>query len=470
MPGGSLMKLYIFNNMISLKEEQQHQNVLFYHPPEVELDEQLMDTGLAAAFQGFHCNFDPNSGITSCCTDNLQMVWYECEKDFWIGVTVRRQVENSGFLEDPETPAVYAMLRQGYRMFRMHFGLMSKHFRETLDILRDNLSKFWVPYVSYITPSIAQGLDLYDAMDGVEYLPVDRSAYLKMQSIVNHLETGFPCIKASMVIIDNLLLYTGLNLEDTHTLYKFISRRQRQAKNHSDMDNLLFLAHNNTKGDEYVGFLTVTWGLDLGKGSLRSFMSEKIMGKKSPGGYRPITIWIGPRHASDSATGELQQTALVVFQSQRMVLSFLCDPTELAKQPSPDVNGCFFRDLHAFLTDTLKSSSSITQNITRSIVWDEAYQYIYFNRMNLALKSSLKRKGADAQESLRRVEKLQVGFDETPSMKEAWARTKESTWVVGRKSGSREFYSVFEGKSQLIEAHEEVKRVSQVFFNGIFVD
>ena len=87
-------------------------------------------------------------------------------------------------------------------------------------------------------------------------------------------------------------------------------------------------------------------------------------------------------------------------------------------------------------------------------------------------------------------------------MKEAWARSRESTWVVGRKSGmarcellsasfgvaffcvslffslnvilrragSRVFYAVFEGKSSLTEAHEEVKRVSQVFFNGMFID
>eukprot|EP01064_Diplonema_japonicum_P018682 TRINITY_DN27377_c0_g1_i1.p1 TRINITY_DN27377_c0_g1~~TRINITY_DN27377_c0_g1_i1.p1 ORF type:complete len:482 (+),score=91.33 TRINITY_DN27377_c0_g1_i1:25-1446(+) len=473
MPGGSLLKLYIYNNTISLKEEQQHQNVLFYHP-EVPLDEQLMDIGLSAAFGGFHFNFDNDTGISSCCTDGFQMVWFEAETDFWIGITVRRQPENAGFVEDAEATALTALLKQGYRLFRMQYGCMSKHFRETLPELRDNLKSFWKPYIQWITGPIAQGLDLYDTLDGVEYLPVDRSAYLKMQSVVNHLETEFPSIQASMVIVDNLLLYTGLNLDDTHTLYKFLSRRQRTTKNASPMDNVLYLCHPYARGDEsYSGFLTATCGaFEPGKGTLRNFVSEKFnIGKKSSGAYKPISIWIGPRHESNSNGKDLKKTTLVVFQSQRMILTFLCDPDELAKQTDKDVNGRFFGDLHSFLTDTLaRSSQSITQNITRSIVWDEAYQYIYFNRMNLALKSSLKRKGADAQESLRRVERLQIGFEDTPGMKEAWVRTKENTWVVGRKSGSREFYSVFEGKSHLTEAHEEVKRVSQVFFNGIFVD
>eukprot|EP01060_Flectonema_neradi_P016272 TRINITY_DN22864_c0_g1_i1.p1 TRINITY_DN22864_c0_g1~~TRINITY_DN22864_c0_g1_i1.p1 ORF type:complete len:470 (+),score=77.95 TRINITY_DN22864_c0_g1_i1:56-1465(+) len=469
MGGGLLLKLFIFNNTISTKEEKQAENILYYYPPGVKLDDQLMDIGLSGAFVGFHNNFDPDSDISCLVTDSYQFVWFSAEPEYWIGIATKRQSESQGSsVEDYEESSLKAYLRQGYHLFRLHYGTMSR-FRENgqMDGLLSTLKSFWDIYTASMLEPVSLGTDLFDTMDGIKYLPVDRSAYLKVQALINQLETSFPVITTSMVLIDSLLLYTGLNVEDTHTLYKYLSRTTK-IQSGKGVDYTLALNHPKKGQEGFTGFLTPTLGIDIGKTGLRQFR-DKVLGRKADAEQLPITLWVGPLRESSSYGNQLSQTSLVVYQCGRIMFSFLCDPEAMKKQQGETTTN-FYRGLKDKISEALPKISTITDSITKSLLWDEAYQYIYFNRMNLALKSSLRRRGAAEQETLRHVERLRKEFVEMPNIKEAWARTKENTWVVGRKSGSREFYSVFEGKSHLSEAHEEVKRVSQVFFNGIFVD
>eukprot|EP01061_Rhynchopus_euleeides_P014043 TRINITY_DN2434_c0_g1_i2.p1 TRINITY_DN2434_c0_g1~~TRINITY_DN2434_c0_g1_i2.p1 ORF type:complete len:521 (+),score=158.72 TRINITY_DN2434_c0_g1_i2:134-1564(+) len=476
MPGGCLLKLYIFNNTVSAKEETQHENLMYYHPAGLTLDEKLMDIGLSGSVVGFHDQFEEASSISSLCCEAYQLVWIEPEPEFWICATLRRQPPNPGdpftSMEDHEAKAVTALLKEGYRFFRLHHGDFTQHYKSTLPELRRRLTAFWDIYIQWMTPLVAQGLDLFDCMGGIKYLPADRAAYLKVQSLVHALEVDFPAIRASLVLVDGLLLYTGLNLEDTHTMFQFLSMRQRSGSKPQPFDNVIHLSHPSARGDEsYVGFLSPTQGcVDTGRaGLVRQIISERVLGRKAQVDQPPINMHLGPFHATETGT-ELTRHSLVVYQCGRYILGMFIDPEVVGMQSQPEVCGALYRELNSALSRFSKSTSQVTDNIVKSIVWDENYQYVYFNRMNMALKSSLRRKGADAQEALRHIERLHRIFEDYPNMKEAWARSKESTWVVGRKSGSRDFYSVFDGKSSLSDAHEEVKRVSQVFFNGMFID
>eukprot|EP00659_Diplonema_papillatum_P009453 gene9453-14670_t len=413
MPGGCLLKVFIYNNTISMKEETQAENVLYYWPAGIPLDEKLMDIGISGACDGFHKNFDQKSPIQSMCSDDYQFVWLEVETEFFVGAAARRQPDAAGFVDDYEEQGLIALLRQGYRLYRLHFGDMTRHFKATLDELRADLSRFWDVYAQWLTGPVSQGLDLFDRLDGIKYLPVDRSAYLKMQSVVNHIENEFPTIRATMVIIDNLLLYTGLNLEDTHTVYKFLIRRQRQGSKPHPMDNLLHLTQPNAASDDvFRGFLTQLTSEP--KGSLRQLMSEKVLGKKSSLQHTPVEVHVGPFHENSAEGKPLTKLSLVVYQFNRILMAFFCDPAaDSFGAEDPTANELFYKTLKVRVCDELSKASSITETIIRSIVWDENYQYVYFNRMNMAMKSSLKRKPG-AEDNMRHVERLQQEFQETP--------------------------------------------------------
>ena len=414
MGGGLLLKLFIFNNTISTKEEKQAENVLYYYPAGVKLDDQLMDIGLSGAFVGFHSNFDPDSEISSLVTDSYQFVWFSPEPEYWIGVATKRQAESQGpTTEDCEEASLKAYLRKGYHLYRLHYGTMSR-FRENnkMETLISTLKTFWDIYTANMIEPVSLGTDLFDTMDGIKYLPVDRSAYLKVQALINQLEISFPVIRTSMVLIDSLLLYTGLNVEDTHTLYKYLSRTTKTSGGRGS-DHLLTLNHPKKGQDGFTGFLTPTFGIDIGKTGLRQFR-DKMLGRKNDTEHNPITLWVGPLRESSSYGNNLSQTSLVAYQSGRIVFAFLCDPEIMTKQV--EVTTSFYRGLKEKLTEALPKISTITDTITKSLLWDEAYQYIYFNRMNLALKSSLRRRGAAEQETLRHIERLRKEFVEMPNV------------------------------------------------------
>lgn len=44
-------------------------------------------------------------------------------------------------------------------------------------------------------------------------------------------------------------------------------------------------------------------------------------------------------------------------------------------------------------------------------------------------------------------------------------------WVVGRRSGQREFYVLFDKKdASLVQVGEDVGRLCEVYFSNIFID
>jgi hypothetical protein len=62
------------------------------------------------------------------------------------------------------------------------------------DGLREKLSDFFGHYAPTIN---FKTVDLFSALDGVHFLPVDKNVYLRIQSFVNWTENNFPSIEYS---------------------------------------------------------------------------------------------------------------------------------------------------------------------------------------------------------------------------------------------------------------------------------
>eukprot|EP01062_Namystynia_karyoxenos_P071196 TRINITY_DN66600_c0_g1_i1.p1 TRINITY_DN66600_c0_g1~~TRINITY_DN66600_c0_g1_i1.p1 ORF type:complete len:565 (+),score=164.91 TRINITY_DN66600_c0_g1_i1:118-1695(+) len=518
---GLLLKALVFNPTVNQKEEFQHHNVFYSHPQGQAQDDILMDVGLCSTLKGFHANFDTGSAVSSVCTDSYQYAFLEPEPDWTMCLIagrrhVQRDSDGAEWAEDSDEAPLRALLNEGYQLFRLHYGSFQRRYSDGVERcrpgragdhpgagdLRKCLGAFMDVWIVQVAQQVQQGLDLFDTLDGIRYLPADRTSYLRMHSLVSQLESQIPEVLASCVLLDDLLLYTGLGLADTHVLFKFVTRRQKQGVRPPAADNVLHLAHAVAAGADYSGFLTSAAGVEppqkLGlMGKMRSlrrtrddehtplnvWLSEPLCGPgaaaaeaglaTADGTVLPVPAGGTAAAAADAAAGADHQrrVTLVVFQCQRALLCMLCDPAAIAAQSGPQ-GGELYRRVQTCVLDAIAPSlQGITDAVTRSVLWDDAYSYVYFNKMNLALKASLlKRRGVEQGEALRQVERMAADFAEMPSHKEAWGRTKEGTWVVGRRSGSREFYAVFEGKAALAEVQEEVRRISQVFFHGIFVD
>jgi len=104
---------------------------------------------------------------------------------------------------------------------------------------------------------------------------------------------------------------------------------------------------------------------------------------------------------------------------------------------------------------------------------EDQYRYVYFNHMNLAMKTSLKQKGSDLpRETMKMLNEIHADFETQPSVpSEVLIRTSGDRWLVGRKSDQREFYVFFDSKNaNLLEINEDVRKLSGTYFNNIFID
>jgi hypothetical protein len=175
--------------------------------------------------------------------------------------------------------------------------------------------------------------------------------------------------------------------------------------------------------------------------------------------------------ATDAAANPL---SLVIFVYSELVCLFLVDPSAL--KPS------FFGLLQDFMLPQLQY---IGQNVTQQITQlqkakptvEDTYRYIYFNHMNLALKTTLKGKALElSKDMMAALNQMHQDFEQgagssAEQIQEVMIRTQANIWIVGKKSDQREFYVIFDQDSRnLLEVTEEVKKLSQTHFGSIFID
>jgi len=104
---------------------------------------------------------------------------------------------------------------------------------------------------------------------------------------------------------------------------------------------------------------------------------------------------------------------------------------------------------------------------------DDGFRYLYFNHMNLALKTSINKKAtALPKEVMKLLTELHSEFERSPeSVCEVMLKLSSDGWIVGRKSDRRELFVVIEGRSaNLIDATEEIRKLSMSHFGNIFIE
>jgi len=132
----------------------------------------------------------------------------------------------------------------------------------------------------------------------------------------------------------------------------------------------------------------------------------------------------------------------------------------------------FFVQLQKIIKPQIKFLGPIISEHAKKLTIDEGFRYLYFNHMNLALKTSLERDQL-SNDIVRVLNKMHADFDRMPSLSEVILHlgTQNDGWIVGRKSDQREFYIIFDQKSaNLLEINEEVKKLSSTYFKDIFID
>jgi len=438
----ALKYFFFFNPTLSKKEGTEHEKILFFHPPSVNIDEQTRNVGLSEALTQFTNTFSDRK-CESVRREKHTCAFFNPEQDTWVAMMVRNPyISRTGkdgkatqqFFEDEVDDAVLqTIVRQAYKSFRLFNGPINPMLEsQGPDAVRAKLQAF-IP--SFISSLNFEQLDIFVTLEGIQFLPVDKNVYLRIQSYINLTEDHFPKVQYAAFLYRDHLVWSGLEQDDMRIVYSYLTSSMASA--------------------------------DIHPSRIESATPPKIRGRAGfvtgPDDLNSTTPITAPR----VFVGNNQQYYLIVYEHHDISSLFLVEQSSLQDRS-------LYQQLDQYILPHLNFLSPVLADLySRKHGNEDQYRYVYFNHMNLAMKTSLKQKGSDLpRETMKMLNEIHTDFERQPSVpSEVLIRTTSDRWLVGRKSDQREFYVFFDSKNaNLLEINEEVRKLSGTYFNNIFID
>ena len=519
--------LFVFNSTLSKSEHDEDKKILFYHPAPTPLDQQHISIGLCEAVIHFVQFALPlpstdtpspmfffffthpatadrpftTKPIQSLHTEKRAFYLYSPEPDVWWVMVMEKPHSSdrtgaagrsgggtlgtqSGAMEaigreEWTDECMLVVLSTMYRMYRLLHGPIADTLRghrteeqlAALDAdaraaLQETCRQEAVALLRAFLPPLVINLrwdrvDLFTTLAGVHFLPLNKNVYLALQRFVNTLENQFSRICDTTVLYDDHLVWSGLDQDDIRVLYKLYVAHLRAGA--TDFQPMLALAERLR--NPAVRFATGP---------------ESLTDPAAP--VHELAVYTGPRATRHQ---------LVVHRTGPLALLLLvrdddCDSGCASSSGSGSGNKTapepLARNWYALLDAAIARllgeaglAQAVADSYRRKEAFDDQFKYIYFNRMNLALKTSLRHKGADVSPAVMKV--LSAMHEQfahpTDAIGEVIVKTVSDVWVVGRCSEEREFYLVFDKNKDrdvgLVDIYEHVTALSREYFNSIFV-
>ncbi|XP_031567120.1 vacuolar fusion protein CCZ1 homolog [Actinia tenebrosa] len=443
-----LVNFFVFNSDFGPKEGMEHEKVIIYIPTEEDFDKKIKNIGLSEALIQFTETFAPEKPCEAVHTQKTRQTFYNPEPGYWMVMTVSipfsEKIAKDGIKvveyhdEDVVDSILDAVLKQAYKMFRLFNGtftyLVETYSRE---VLRKRADYFYTHYLKTLNFS---NFDLLDVFSGIQFLPLDKNTFLKVQCFINLVEHTFNPVKYTAFLYSDKLVWSGLEQEDMRVMFKYL---------------VTSLFPSTLESGTSQGYVVV---------QPKSHHGRFITG---PSELNDIPIPRKPPRIFVNTDIEQEELVLVCYKALDATICLLIDA------PNPSVE--FYRKLDGFLGPQLTNLANIIceQTAKKQLGSEQQYRYIYFNHINLAQKSSIHSKKSSltgvAPEIMRLMGDISADFKNFQEDGETYVKTMSDCWVVGRKSDQREFFVILNQKSaNLIEINEEVKRLSMSHFNNIF--
>ncbi|XP_071874696.1 vacuolar fusion protein CCZ1 isoform X1 [Bombus fervidus] len=439
----TLEHFYIFNGTYAKKEGEEEKKILYYYP-ERDLDVQIKNIGLSEAIIKFAQSFNPGQPCDYCHTHKTRQIYYQPESNFWmvmiVGVPyIWKEKDGNKYTEyqydEVSSSVCQSILKQAYVMFRLFMGSFDTIINEpdcgSITLLKHKLEHF---YSRYLMSLKLNNSDILDVFQGLQFLPLDKITFLRVQCFMNLVEAMFSQVKYTAFLYNDQVVWSGLEPEDMQVVYNYLVSTLLPA--HLEKE----LHEGSMPRNSPSPFTTAHYGKFV---TGPSSINEPSLIGKSPKVYinystKPVSLY------------------LVVYRALSATICLFVDSkTSLLID--------FFKSLDSFLGPQLTTlvSSVAEQCAKHVIVSSESCKYLYFNKLNLAYKSTIHPDNRRCSNVLTTPEVLRVITDiynDTNKLKEAGEiiiKTMSDYWVVGKLSNLREFFVVIQQKSASIMEIEE---------------
>lgn len=487
---------FIFNPDYGKKEGEEHKKLLFYFPKDESLNIKVQNIGFCEAVVKFSETFaSPNShnsdhgGAESgsetshqphfhqVSTEKLIHVYNKFEDDFLIGMAMNRsRAAEQKYVLYPE--ALNQLCRTSYNMFRLFFGTFRRILKREggVEALKLRLDYFFTRYLSTMK---VYSMPLLDCFNGIQFLSLDSTNFLRVETLISEILEVFPQIKKTIFLYQDQLLWYTVPRDELATLYRYLTqnllpmslRAELQPEAQRKMANL----HHHGK------FVTgPTDGLDRGAiyQSMHQGAGSQQQPKKGEANKLPVVFLKREKNEKEELSAndddESEAFHLVVYRALNGSLALLIPAEE-------QLDMDFYRNLDTLLGPQLTQLASTigdlyAKQVPTNIGIDQ--HFVFYNPLNLAVRSTFletvpegsKLPTSVPPEIISLVCEIREETLKSDYLGDVLAKSDSEWWVVGKRANGRELFLVMAQRhANLTEIHEEVKRICHAHFENLFL-
>lgn len=259
--GATLRSFAMFNPTISLGEESAEDNVLWYHPPNEDVDVKLRSVGLCTAMTSFSSKFGCPS-VRSVTTDAVRYVMLQVEPNFWFAAAVNRTASRE-YEDDHDNALTDVAIREmqvGYAMLEMTVGTLAMNLATAVEAedaeegeraaaarRPKRKQKYWIgavaermralllPHGVNISARLAASVERLTGSlgvkDGLEYLSAGAVGCLHVGSFARRLHNAHPSTVAhSVIVLGDKVAHSTLAQTTTATLLRLVWQAESELR------------------------------------------------------------------------------------------------------------------------------------------------------------------------------------------------------------------------------------------------
>ncbi|KAH1011853.1 hypothetical protein HUJ04_001133 [Dendroctonus ponderosae] len=482
-----IQNFFIFNSQLCPKEGEELKKIVYYYPPSDNTEVQVENVGLVEGIIQFTQLASQISayGQATAVVSSARARFLDCPGECFevlnrpgAGVidvmfqtialpVVTKVKENTSFIEyleeDVQDNVYESVLRQLYDMYRLFWGTF-QHTLEQSDLgtLMTKIEKF---YNAYLKTLRMAHMDILTVFKGIQYLPLDRHTFLKIQCFVNDVESNMEYIAHTAFLYNEHVVWcvencasgqinrrSGIEPNDMQTIYQYLIDQLLPANVEAELQG------GSMPRNLQSPFTALRRGRFItGPSNLKQ---AKTVGKV-------------PKIYLFNEDGVLEYYLVVYRALSATVCFFVKGKTELTLDQFKALDEHINPRLSPIVNSIADYCSK--QVVSPSNIQESSPKFIYFNKLNLACKSTVhldnKHTGnvACSADSLRIMADMKNTSHFLGPSGENIVKTTNDYWVFSKTSNLREFYIVLQQKSaSLISISEEVKRLCESELEGIF--
>ncbi|KAG9299505.1 hypothetical protein G9A89_020676 [Geosiphon pyriformis] len=192
----------------------------------------------------------------------------------------------------------------------------------------------------------------------------------------------------------------------------------------------------------------------------------------------------------DEEDEEVEEYYLVVYKENFITLAFLILVN------SPESSSCitdivFYRSLQEYLSSRIDQVTNLVNEDNermKKIGKPDAhkeYRYLFYNKLTMAIKSSINSTSTNSfswpstpprvltisNEMANVLCEVYEDFERCPQLTEIYTKASSNFWVIGKRFEERYLYVIVSKKeATLLEVEEDVRRLTALYFSGLFME